>query len=40
MNDFFLIEFDDLLEKYIKKISDSTPIYNNFFFENQNKISW
>ena len=46
---YFLIEDDDLLEKYntiwdkviadIKKI-DSKAVYNKLFFENQNKISW
>ena len=47
---YFLIEDEDLLEKYntiwdkfsadIKKEFDSEPVYQTFFFENQNKISW
>ena len=47
---YFLIEDEDLLEKYntiwdkfsadIKKEFDSEPVYQKFFFENQNKISW
>ena len=47
---YFLIEDDALLEKYntiwdkvsadIKKEFDSVPVYNIFFFQNQNKISW
>ena len=39
---YFFIEDDDLLEKYNTiwdKVS-SEPVYNNFFFENQRKISW
>ena len=46
---YFLIEDDDLLEKYntiwdkvsadIKKVFHSEPVNKNFF-ENQNKISW
>ena len=46
---YFLIEDDDLLEKYntiwdrvsadIKNEFDSEPVYNKNFFENQNKIS-
>ena len=47
---YFLIENDDLLEKYntiwdkvsadIKKELDGEPVYNKKIFENQNKISW
>ena len=47
---YFLIEDEDLLEKYntiwdkfsadIKKEFDSEPVYQKYFFENQNKISW
>ena len=47
---YFLIENDDLLEKYntiwdkvsaaIKKEFDSEPVYNKNFFKNQNKILW
>ena len=46
---YCLFEDGDLTEKYniwdkvstdIKKKFDSDPVYNNFFFENQNKISW
>ena len=46
----FMIEDDDLLEKDntswnkvsadIKKEFDSEPVFNSFFFENQNKTSW
>ena len=45
----FMIEDDDLLEKDntswnkvsadIKKEFDSEPVFNSFFFENQNKTS-
>ena len=47
---YFLIEDDDLLEKYdtiwdkvsadIKKENYSKPVYNKKNFENQNKVSW
>ena len=47
---YFLIEGDDLLEKYntiwdkvsadIKKENYSKPVYNKKKFENQNKVSW
>ena len=47
---YCLFEDGDLTEKDnniwdkvsadIKKKFDSNPVYNNFFFENQNKISW
>ena len=47
---YFLIEDDDLLEKYntiwdkvsadIKKENYSKPVYNKKKFENQNKVSW
>ena len=48
--DVFLIKNDDVLEKYnttwdkvsadVEKEFDSEPIYNFFFFENQNKVLW
>ena len=47
---YFLIEDDDLLEKYntiwdkvsadIKKEFNSEPVYNKEFLKNKNKISW
>ena len=47
---YFLIEDDDLLEKYntiwdkvsadIKKENYSKPVYNKKKFENQNEVSW
>ena len=47
---YFLIEDDDLLEKYnaiwdkfsadIKKEFDSEPVYNKKNFQNRSKISW
>ena len=47
---YFLIEDDDLLEKYntisdkvdagIKKGFDSEPVHNKNYLKNQNKISW
>ena len=47
---YFLIKNDDVLEKYnttwdkvsadVEKEFDSEPIYNKFFFENQNKVLW
>ena len=47
---YFLIEDDDLLEKYntiwdkvstdIKKEIDSRAAYNKEFLKNQNKTSW
>ena len=50
LNGCFMIEDDDLLEKDntawnevsadIKKEFDSEPVFNSFFFENQNKTSW
>ena len=49
LNGCFMIEDDDLLEKDntawnkvsadIKKEFDSEPVFNSFFFENQNKTS-
>ena len=48
--DVFLIEDDDLLEKYntirdnvgadIKKEFDGEPVYNKNYLETKNKISW
>ena len=48
--DVFLIKNDDVLEKHnttqdkvgadVEKEFDSKPIYNKFFFENQNKVLW